>query len=89
MAARPYEMVLHRRNKPVRDLEPFTRAADLDDTKYVNETDGLLLKWLAAAVQRSGGKLEELAEYDLHLREPGRDKTVRVFAAHPDEVKPQ
>ncbi len=88
MAARTYDFALHRDNRRVDKVAVFTRAADLDDEKYTNDTDGLLLKWLQAAMVRAGAKPDELAAYELHVTEHGKNRVVRVFAAHPDEVKP-
>lgn len=85
MAAKRYEFKL-RQNQYDTRLDPFTRVIDFDDDAQVSAVDGLLVRLMADAVKRSGGKLDKLHEYDLQVREHGSNEVVMTFAAHVSEL---
>ncbi|MGI5247612.1 hypothetical protein [Dactylosporangium sp. CA-139066] len=80
-----YEMQL-RRNQHKERLDPFSRTVDLDDPAQLSTVESLLVKLLADAVKRSGGKISNLHEYDLQLRKAGSGHVELTFVAHVSEV---
>jgi hypothetical protein len=65
------------------DGDAITRSLDLNTA----DVDVTLLALLKGAIERSGGDVRDIAEYDLEIREHGSRYAERYFAAHPGEVQ--
>lgn len=85
MTVQRYEMQL-RRNQYNERVDAFSRTIDLDDPAQLSTIDSLLVRLFADAVKRSGGKIDNLHEYDLQLRKPGSGHVEMTFVAHASEV---
>ncbi|MGI5179519.1 hypothetical protein ACQEVZ_24630 [Dactylosporangium sp. CA-152071] len=85
MTAKRYEFKL-RRNQYETRLDRFTRVIDFDDQEQVSTFDGLLVRLMVDAVRRDGGKVRDLHEYDLQVREFGEGYVVMTFVASASEV---
>ncbi|WP_344509333.1 hypothetical protein [Dactylosporangium maewongense] len=85
MTAKRYEFKL-RQNQYDTRLDTFTRVIDFDDRAQVSTVDGLLVRLMVDAVKRSGGKVRDLHEYDLQVREFGQGHVVMTFVASASEV---
>lgn len=85
MTAKRYEFTLRQGQYNAR-VDPFTRVIDFDDDAQVSTVDGLLVRLMVDAVKRSGGKVRDLHEYDLQVREHGESRVVMTFVANAGEV---
>lgn len=75
-----------RRNQYDERVDAFTRAIDFADDATMSTVDGLLVRLMVDAVKRAGGKVKDLHEYDLQLREHGSGYVVMTFVASASEV---
>lgn len=85
MGSKFYEIQLRRGGYKTR-LDVFTRSLDLDDERIHDATDGLLRKLLVSAIEAEGGKLDDIAHYDLQLFERGQGRSALTFRMARDEL---
>lgn len=74
-----YDLQLRHRERDTGDA--ITRNLDLDDYAI----DGTLLALLKGAIERCGGDIRDIGEYDLEIKEHGSRYVERIFAAHEGE----
>lgn len=88
MAKKLYDLTLVRRGRQVGDVPVVTRTLDLEDQRFVDAFDSLLVKVIKSLVQRTARRpADEIHEYDLEVREHGQNRLLLTFHATADEVR--
>jgi hypothetical protein len=85
MTLKHYDLKLRRHQQDER-VDAFSRMLDFQDEATMSTVDGLLVRLMVDAVKRAGGKVRDLHEYDLQLREHGSGYVEMTFVASASEV---